>query len=152
MVLASKDRMKSMLWNPNDAELMRWHQLNCKIDGMIRHSTDAHQWKTFDSLHPEFAKDLKNVRFAFSTDGMNPFRDLASLYTMYNLPTWIWQNWKYIMLNVLLVSAIVNLLRRRRPTLSCELLWPPATPRPPWVHTPSSLFLLAMKTEKFWIS
>jgi hypothetical protein len=31
----------------------------------------------------------KNVRFAFSTDGINPFGDLASLYTMYNLPTWI---------------------------------------------------------------
>lgn len=107
--LPIKDRLKRLYSNPTDAELMRWHQESRKIDGMIRHPADARQWKTFDAKHPEFAKDPRNVRFALSTDGMNPFGDLSSshstwpvLLTMYNLPTWICQKRKYILLTILI--------------------------------------------------
>jgi hypothetical protein len=57
---------------------MRWHQEGRKNDGKIRHPADARQWKNFDALHPEFAKNPRNVRFALSTDGKNPFSDLSS--------------------------------------------------------------------------
>jgi hypothetical protein len=43
---------------------------------------------------PEFGNEARNVRFALSTDGMNPFGDLSSshstwsvILTIYNLPS-----------------------------------------------------------------
>ncbi len=75
---------------------------------MIRHPADARQWKEFDRKYHEFADDPRNVRFALSTDGMNPFGDLSSshstwpvLLSMYNLPTWLCQKRKYILLTIL---------------------------------------------------
>ncbi|XP_052137311.1 uncharacterized protein LOC127755664 [Oryza glaberrima] len=107
--LPVKDRLKRLFLNRTDAELMRWHQEGRKNDGKIRHPADARQWKNFDALHPEFAKVPRNVRFALSTDGMNPFGDLSNthntwpmLLTMYNLPTWICQKRKYILLSILI--------------------------------------------------
>uniref|UniRef100_J3KU23 Transposase Tnp1/En/Spm-like domain-containing protein n=1 Tax=Oryza brachyantha TaxID=4533 RepID=J3KU23_ORYBR len=35
---------------------------------------DSPLWKDFDDKYPEFAKDSRNVRLAFSTDGFNPYR------------------------------------------------------------------------------
>jgi hypothetical protein len=59
--LPVKDRLKRLYSNRGDAELMRWHQEGRKNDGKIRHPADARQWKNFDALHPEFAKDPRNV-------------------------------------------------------------------------------------------
>ena len=56
-------------------------------------------------MYPEFAKDPRNVRFALSTDGMNPFGERNSTHstwlvilTIYNLPSWLCQKRKYTML------------------------------------------------------
>jgi hypothetical protein len=38
------DRLKCMLSNPRDAELLLWH-VNRKTDGKIQHPTDGRQWK-----------------------------------------------------------------------------------------------------------
>jgi hypothetical protein len=40
---------------------------------MIRHPTDATQWRNIDSRNPKFIKDLMNIRVTMSIDGMNPF-------------------------------------------------------------------------------
>ena len=47
--------------------------------------------------------------FALSTDGMNPFGDRTSTHntwlvilTMYNLPTWLCQKRKYLLLSILI--------------------------------------------------
>jgi len=56
-------------------------------------------------MYPEFVDDPRNVRFALSTDGMNPFGERNSTHntwlvtlTIYNLPTWLCQKRKCIML------------------------------------------------------
>ena len=73
--LLVKDRIKRIYSNPRDAVLMRWHEEGRKKDGMIQHPTDARQWINFDAQYREFAKDPRNIRFALSTDGVNPFGD-----------------------------------------------------------------------------
>nr|ABB47286.2 transposon protein, putative, CACTA, En/Spm sub-class [Oryza sativa Japonica Group] len=107
--LPVKDHIKRIYSNPRDAELMRWHEEGRKKDGMIRHPTDARQWINFDAQYREFAKDPRNIRFALSTDGVNPFGDMSSshstwpvLLTMYNLPTWLCQKRKYVLLCILI--------------------------------------------------
>jgi hypothetical protein len=51
----------------------------------------------------------KNVRFTLSTDGMKPFAERSSkhrtwpvILTIYNLPPWLMQKRKYILLTILI--------------------------------------------------
>jgi hypothetical protein len=39
---------------------------------------DACQWRTFDANHPRFRDEKRNIRFALSTDNMNPFGERSS--------------------------------------------------------------------------
>ncbi|WVZ83383.1 hypothetical protein U9M48_030541 [Paspalum notatum var. saurae] len=100
------DRLRRIFANPAFAKLMRWWFCErTKDDEKLSHPADATQWQTFDELYPEFAKDPRNVRFALSTDGMNPFGERNSTHstwpvilTIYNLPSWLCQKRKYTML------------------------------------------------------
>ena len=67
-----------------------------KDDGKLRHPSDGKQWKHFNSKFLVFGDEARNVRFALSTDWMNPFGDLSSshitwsvILTIYNLPPWL---------------------------------------------------------------
>ncbi|WVZ58179.1 hypothetical protein U9M48_008474 [Paspalum notatum var. saurae] len=88
------DRLRRLFANPREAKLMRWwHEERAKE---LAHPADGTQWK-------------RNVRFALSTDGMNPFGDRSSTHstwpvilTIYNLPTWLCQKWKYLLLCILI--------------------------------------------------
>ena len=104
------DRLKRLFSNPRDAELMRWHAEKRRMNsGKIRHLADATQWKNFDLLYPQFAEEIQNIRFGLSTDGMNLFGENRTVYstwpvilTIYNLPTWLCQKRKYLMLSILI--------------------------------------------------
>ena len=89
------DRLRAIFGNPDDAKLMSWHASadRLKDDGKLRHPSDGKQWKDFNEAYLEFGKEPRHVRFALSTDGMNPFGELSSSHstwpvvlTMYNLP------------------------------------------------------------------
>jgi hypothetical protein len=52
-----------------------------------------------------------NVRFGLSTDGMNPFKEMNNdhstwpvILTMYNIPTYLCQKQKYLLLTILISS------------------------------------------------
>ena len=90
---------------------MRWWASDeCKKDnGVLRHPSDAQQWKDFDANYLEFHEDPRNVRFTLSTDGMNPFGDRTSthstwpvLLSIYNLPPWLCQKRKYLLLTIII--------------------------------------------------
>ena len=101
------DRIRRLFANPRDAELMTWHAE--RGDGKIRHPADASQWKRFNSVHPEFAGEKRNIRFALSTDGMNPFGQMRNphstwpvILSMYNIPSWLCHKRKYLLLTCLI--------------------------------------------------
>jgi hypothetical protein len=59
--------------------------------------------------NPLFSSDPRNVRFALSTDGINPFNERMSdhstwpvILTMYNILTWLCQKRKYLFLTILI--------------------------------------------------
>jgi hypothetical protein len=99
------DRLKRMLSNPRDVELLLWH-VNSKTDGKIRHPVDCRQWKHFDPAHQEdFSNDPRNIRFGLSTDGMNPFGEMRNSHStwpvimcIFNLPPWLCHKQKYLLL------------------------------------------------------
>jgi hypothetical protein len=83
--------------------------MSTKNDGKLQHSADGKQWLDFNDNHREFADEPRNVRFALSTDGMNPFAESSSkhntwpvILTIYNLPPWLMQKRKYILLTILI--------------------------------------------------
>ena len=103
-------RLKHLFANPKEAKMFRWHAEERKpYDGKLRHPADAIQWRNIDRKYTQFAKETRNVRFALSMDGMNPFGSMSSrhstwpvLLTMYNLPPWLCMKQKYIMMSILI--------------------------------------------------
>jgi len=76
---------------------------------MLKNPTDGSQWRAIEREFPEFAKDARNLRFALSTDGMNPFGEQSSSHStwpvtlcIYNLPQWLCMKQKFIMIAVLI--------------------------------------------------
>jgi hypothetical protein len=56
------------------------------------HPSDGEAWKHFNSMHPHFSAESRNVRLGLCTDGFNPFGSFAAPYsywpvilTVYNL-------------------------------------------------------------------
>ena len=75
------DRLRALFGNLEDAKLMSWHASAERIkgDGKLRHPSDANQWKRFDAKYAkEFGDEVRNVRFALSTDGRNPLATSAA--------------------------------------------------------------------------
>ena len=66
-------RLKRFFRNKSNAKLMRWHREERKQDLMLRHPADGSLWRNVDREFPDFDNDPRNIRFALSTDGMNPF-------------------------------------------------------------------------------
>jgi hypothetical protein len=104
------DHLKCVFSNPRDVELVRWHsEKRRKNDEEIRHSTDGTQWKIFDLQYNVFGSESRNIRFALSTDGMNPFGENRTMHStwpvilaMYNLPIWLCHKRRYLMLSILI--------------------------------------------------
>jgi hypothetical protein len=104
------DHLKHVFSNPRDAELVCWHsEKRRKNDEGIQHPADETQWKIFDLRYPEFLVESRNIRFALSTDGMNPFNENRTVHStwpvilmMYNIPTWLCHKRKHLMLSILI--------------------------------------------------
>ena len=63
------------------------------VDEVMLHPSDGEAWKHFNSVHPHFSAESRNVHLGLCTDGFNPFRSFAAPYscwsiilTVYNLP------------------------------------------------------------------
>ena len=56
------------------------------------------------SLIKKFGDEARNVRFALNTDGMNLLGDLNSSLTIYNLPPYLCQKRRYLLLTMIISS------------------------------------------------
>ncbi|XP_037444804.1 uncharacterized protein LOC119313096, partial [Triticum dicoccoides] len=102
-------RLKRLFRNKEHDKLLRWHKEDRKSDGELRHTADGTQWRKIDRWFKDFAADARNIRFALSTDGMNPFGEQSSSHStwpvtlcIYNLPPWLCMKRKFIMMPVLI--------------------------------------------------
>jgi len=104
-------RLKRLFATAKDAQLLSWHKEGRKNDGYLRHPADAIQWRVIDSKYASFKDEPRNIRFALSTDGMNPFGNRSSshsvwpmLLSIYNIPSWLCNRRKYMMMPLLISS------------------------------------------------
>jgi hypothetical protein len=104
------DCLKCVFSNPRDGELVCWHsEKHRENDEDIRYPADGTQWKKFDLQYPKFLMESRNIRFALSTDGMNPLGENRTVHStwpviivMYNIPTWLCHKRKYLTLSILI--------------------------------------------------
>jgi hypothetical protein len=104
--------LKRLFRNKEHAKLLRWHKKDRKVDSMLRHPADGSQWREIDREFPDFTDDARNLRFALSADGFNPFWDQSSSHStwpvtlcIYNLPLWFCMKRKFIMMTVLIQGS-----------------------------------------------
>ena len=102
-------RLKRLFRNKDHAKLLRWYKEDRKVDNMLRHPADGSQWRAIDREFPEFANEARNLRFALSIDGMNPFGEQSTSHStwpvtlcIYNLPPWLCMKRKFIMMPILI--------------------------------------------------
>lgn len=74
-----KARLQRVFMCSETSAAMRWHAIERPKDENLRHPTDGKIWQYFDFIHPDFAKDICNVRLGLSSDSFNPFRIMSIL-------------------------------------------------------------------------
>ncbi|KAL3583084.1 hypothetical protein D5086_017416 [Populus alba] len=67
--------------SPRTVEHMTWHQTNDAVDGVMVHPSDGEAWKRFNSVHPDFSDESRNVCLGLCIDGFNPFGSFAAPYS-----------------------------------------------------------------------
>jgi len=79
--------------SPRTAEHMTWHQSHDVVNGVMVHPSNGEAWKLFNSVHPHFSAESRNVHLGLCTDGFIPFGSFAAPYScwpviliVYNLP------------------------------------------------------------------
>ncbi|XP_049391622.1 uncharacterized protein LOC125856085 [Solanum stenotomum] len=104
-----KPRLQRIFMCSETFVAMRWNDTERPKDGNLRHLADGEAWKDFDSLHPDFASDARNVRLGLSSDGFNPFLTMSISHSTwpvmlmnYNLSPWICMKSEYIMLSMII--------------------------------------------------
>ena len=104
-------RLRRLFASSKDAKLLHWHMEGRKTDTNIRHPANSTQWHLIDWKYKNFGDDPRSLRFALSTDGMNPFGQMSSSYnvwpvllSIYNLPPWLRNKRKYMMMLILISS------------------------------------------------
>ncbi|XP_013617848.1 PREDICTED: uncharacterized protein LOC106324422 [Brassica oleracea var. oleracea] len=87
------DRLKRLYQSEKTAASMRWHAEHTQKEGEINHPSDAKAWKHLNSVHKDFASNIRNVYLGLCTDGFSPFGMSGRQYslwpvirTSYNLP------------------------------------------------------------------
>jgi hypothetical protein len=95
--------------SPKTAKHMTWHQSHHTVDGVMVHPSDNEAWKYFNSVHPHFSTESRNVRPGLCTDGFNPFGSFVAPYscwliilTIYNLPSGMCMRPEFMFLSIVI--------------------------------------------------
>lgn len=104
-----------MFRSPTIAEMLRFHYDHPNLDdGVMKSVAYSLAWKHVDTnVDPSFAKEVRNLRFGLSLDGMNPFTQNSTshstwpfLLLIYNLPPYLVTKKFFIQLSILVSSKL----------------------------------------------
>ena len=102
-------RLIRMFRNPMLAAALTFAALHKSLDGKMRSVADSEIWRFFDTQYPSFAADPRNIRLALATDGINPFSDKRSTYSIwpvlffnYNVAPWLTMKNFFVLLSVIM--------------------------------------------------
>ena len=102
------DRLIGLYQYERTAGMIRWHAEHVQRDGKVAHPSDERAWKHFNTVQPDFARNIPNVNFALCKDEFSPFGISGRQYslwfvilTRYNLPSEICMEQEFIFLTIL---------------------------------------------------
>ncbi|XP_072087173.1 uncharacterized protein [Arachis hypogaea] len=86
-------RLQRLYASMSTAPHMLWHHQNRRNDDVMTHPSHGEAWKHFDTKHPHFASEPRNVRLGICSDRFSPNVHFSTPYscwpvivTPYNLP------------------------------------------------------------------
>jgi hypothetical protein len=62
---------------------MDYHARKKSEDGVIRMPIDGHSFREIEEKWVDFKDEPRNVRLSLAVDGVNPFRELRSIYSVW---------------------------------------------------------------------
>ena len=89
-------RLQRLFRCRNIAQLMDYHARNRSEDDFLRMPADGSLYKNIEERWPIFKEEPRNIRISLAADGVNPFGELRSIYSVWpvfvinnNLPPWM---------------------------------------------------------------
>ena len=77
-------RLQRLYISTKTAEEMKWHhEQQILEENIFSHPTDSVVWKDFDTKHPHFASDPRNIQLGLAIDGFNSFDNLSTFYSIW---------------------------------------------------------------------
>jgi hypothetical protein len=87
---------------------MDFHEKNKSRDDVLRMPANGSALKYIEEKWPIFKEETRNVRLSLAADGVNPFGELRSTYSVWhvfiinnNLPPWMSIKREYTMLEMI---------------------------------------------------
>ena len=92
---------------------MDYHARNRSQDDVIRIPTYGYAFRDMEEKWPHFKEEPRNLRISLATDGVNPFAQMKSIYTMWpifvinaNIPPWLSIKSEHIMLGMIILGIL----------------------------------------------
>ena len=92
---------------------MDYHARNRIQDDIIRMTTDGSAFRDMEEKWPHFKEETYNLRIYLSTDGVNPFAHMRSIYTVWpifvinnNIPPWLSIKREHIIPSMIIPSIL----------------------------------------------
>ena len=94
---------------------MDYHAHNKSDDGVLRMPTYGFAFREIEEKWADFKDEPRNVRLSLTVDGVNPFRELRSIYSVWpifvinnNIPPWMSIKREHIMLTMIIPGIYLH--------------------------------------------
>ena len=95
---------------------MDYHARNGSQDDIIRMPVDGSAFRDMEKKWPHFKEEPRNLRISLEADGVNPFVEMRSIYTVWpifvmnnNITPWLSIKRKHIMLLIIIPCMCLQL-------------------------------------------
>jgi hypothetical protein len=94
---------------------MDYHACNRSGDGVLQMPSDGSAFREIEEKWVDFKDEPRNVRLSLADDGVNPFRELRSIYSVWpifvinnNIPPWMSIKREDIMLTMIVLGICLH--------------------------------------------
>jgi hypothetical protein len=94
---------------------MDYHARNKSEDGVIRMAAYGSAFREIEEKWEDFKDEPHNVRLSLAADGLNPFGEIRSIYTVWpifvinnNIPPWMSIKREHIMLTMIVPGICLH--------------------------------------------
>jgi len=108
-------RLQRLFRCKNLAQFMDYHARNRSGDDILRMPADGSAFQDMEEKWPHFKEEPRNVRLSLAADGVNPYAEMRSIYSVWpvfvinnNIPPWMSIKREHIMLAMIVPGIFYN--------------------------------------------